>query len=121
MENQVTGCTTANIGNVLPCFAVARRNDRVFTGRQFHVNQRTGVVERQYGLPRGFLNNHIHVRSVFISRPDRERHVQVIAGGLLDGLGLILADTAGQVGDAVLLLALHLHPRAVDGLKAGGR
>ncbi|MNV50179.1 hypothetical protein D3C71_1421760 [compost metagenome] len=47
--------------------------------------------------------------------------MQVVASGLLDGLGLILADTAGQVGDAVLLLALHLHPLAIDGLKAGGR
>ncbi|MNG34145.1 hypothetical protein D3C84_1205650 [compost metagenome] len=46
--------------------------------------------------------------------------MQVVTRSLLDCLRLILANTAGQVGNSVLFLPLNLHTRIVDRLEAGG-
>jgi hypothetical protein len=66
------------------------------------------------------LHGHVHIRDVLVLRADRKGHVQVVALGLPDGSGFILADTARQVGDTVLLHGLDLDACVVDGREVGG-
>jgi hypothetical protein len=66
VKYQVTGRTAADVRGVPAHLTIARGDDRIFAGRQFYVHQWTGVVQRQHGLTLGFLDNHTHIRNVFI-------------------------------------------------------
>ncbi len=109
MKNQIARATTANIRGITPFLPIASRNDGVVTGRQLNVNQRAGLTQGQHGLPLGFVDDHIDIGDVFVFRSDSKRHVQVVASSLLDSLRLILANSAGEIGNPVLLLPLNLH------------
>ncbi|MCY1457109.1 hypothetical protein D9M71_743700 [compost metagenome] len=74
-----------------------------------NVYQRASLTQGQHGWPLGFLNGHLNIGDVFVLGPNRKSHVQVVTGGLLDSLRLILADATGKIGNPVLLLPLNLN------------
>ena len=109
MKDQIAGRTASHISRIASFLAIARCDNGVLARRQLNVHQRASLTQGEHGLPLGFLNGHVYIGDVFILRPDRKRHVQVVTRGLLDSLRLILADATGKIGNPVLLLPLNLH------------
>ncbi|MNW65726.1 hypothetical protein D3C74_441350 [compost metagenome] len=86
------------------------------TGRDLGIEHRSDVLQGQHWLAVGGFDAQFGTALVFVVRPGRQGDLQVVAACLLQGAGLIDANAALQVADAILLLGLQVHRRWIDGL-----